>query len=132
MLNWLAIYKDNSELYQYTKDRDRERLFKECDLDKLKGFVLISDDKKIVYSVNLEDGNFFIGQQVIKFECLPLLKDLKLIYYKRVRKVLGAGGDTITYCIGWETKTNPTIKRIMKIKIMKINLNNTISFEIKN
>jgi len=125
MLNWLAVYKDNSELYQYSKDR--EILFREIDLDKLKGFVLVSDDEKQVFSVNLEDGNFFIGKIPIKFEGPLILNDLKLIYYKRVRKVLGAGGDTTTYCIGWETKSDPTIKRIMKI-----NPDNTISFETKN
>jgi hypothetical protein len=128
MLSWLAVYKDNKQLSQFSKGK--ERLFKEIDLDKVKEFILIREEDmqlKDTYSVNMVNGSFWINKQKIDFECNIGTQELKLIYFKRVRRNLGGGDTKITYCIGWENRDNPTTKRIMKVTE-----EGSISFETKN
>jgi len=128
MLSWLAVYKDNKQLSQFSKGK--ERLFKEIELGKLKEFILMRDEDlqlKGTYSVDMTDGSFWIDKQKVNFECNVGTKELKLIYFKRVRRNLGGGDTKITYCIGWESRANPTVKRIMKVTEEGF-----ISFETKN
>jgi hypothetical protein len=127
-MRWYAVYKDNKFLKQFSTE-GKERLFKNIKLDRLKEFILIDEkdsNLNATYSVNVIDGSFKVNNRKVVFEG-EFGEGLKLIYYRRVKKVLGSGGDSIIYCIGWENRQNPTVKRIMKIYP-----NKDISFETEN
>ena len=109
---WKALYKDGTVLEEI-KD-GKETLFKEIDMDKLKVFELHLSNG--IYGVFLDKGTFRLCDQFIDFDDAE--SNLKLIYFKRIRQVLGIGigpiSKSICYHIGWQ------IPRTSKKRILVI------------
>jgi len=130
---WRAIYKDGSIVKEIVKEIDAENkeiLFGSLDLEQIKIFEILLD--KHVFGVSLLDAAFRFNESIFQFEGFEGEK-LKLIYFKRVRKVLGSGGgDSITYNIGYQTEGSedkPNQQRIMRIHHEGANLR--IAFHVK-
>jgi hypothetical protein len=104
---WTALYEDGTYLPQY-EDDGREHLFKEINETKLVELVVITD--KHQYSVNLRRGTFLINDMAIRFSQYENLGGYRLIYFRRVQKHMGSGGEdteeesTQEY-VGWQMTT---------------------------
>ena len=113
-MEWTAFYNDNSSLHQF--EGEKEHLFSEIDHKKLDSFALIKNNK-IEAAVNLNTGQIHIKDNILEF---PKFKDakFKLIYFRRVRQVIGTqGGTFVKEYIGWQTTIKEkAYKRIITFK----------------
>ena len=88
---WTAIYEDGEELSQFNEDGS-ENLFGEIDQSRLMMFELRDSTDKI-WIVDLQNGSFKIGDEVITFEGYEGV-DYRLIYFRRVRQLVGVHANT--------------------------------------
>ena len=80
-IQWVAVYKDGSKLYQY--NGDKKNTYYDIDHDNLAGFCLLKGEDPLIYFL-LEEGQ-------------------RLIYKKRVIKKM-TGEEQIIYLAGWQQK----------------------------
>jgi len=87
MFTWSALYKDDSILLQFDKDK-KEHLFKEIKQDKLVRFGMSNNRHHVV--IDLTNGRFYLNRIPIKIPGLSdREEDCRLIYFRRVRKSIG-------------------------------------------
>jgi len=101
-MEWIAYYSDGTELGQF--EDGKERLFKEIDQEKLKQFGL-KTESKIITLLDLRTGKITVNDVILEFP-EPQFRDAKfrLIYFRRVRNVIGSQKDSSTKnYIGWQT-----------------------------
>ena len=116
---WEAVYKDGSTLKQF--EENKEKLFKDIDQEKLGAFILRGDPE---IAVNTAVGIFFLNGIPLAIPDVSYKEDLdyRLIYFKRVRKVMGSGGgvtggDTETFFIGFQTTVDGKNHKYMLSKL---------------
>ena len=120
MMKWTAVYDNGEILEQY--DGPQERMFREINQDRLKLFVLNSENN--YFTIDLKTGDFFLNK--VRIDTNDTLKDLlkalpdkkfKLIYFKRTQRDLGGSiVPRIKYFIGWQISTPDTsYKRIYEV-----------------
>jgi hypothetical protein len=115
---WTALYEDGTYLPQFDVD-GQEHLFKEIDETKLVELIVSTSTQQ--YSVNLRRGTFFINDMALSFQSFENLSGYRLIYFRRVQKHMGSGGDeteeeTIQEFVGWQiTIDNKNHKRYLAI-----------------
>jgi hypothetical protein len=80
-MQWIAIYKDGTDLKQYNEDGSENR-YQDIDRTKLDSFVLYQDIAKPLLWIHLET-------------------DQRLIYRRRVEKRMD-GTETVVYLAGWQ------------------------------
>lgn len=118
-MEWVAYYTDNTQLKQF--EDGKEHLFKEIDQEKLEGFALFESIQ--IASVNLKTGEIKVNSTILEFP-EPHFKDAKfrLIYFRRVRQVIGSSKDSsVKHYIGWQTTVqNRNHKRLISFKNNKI------------
>jgi hypothetical protein len=115
---WIALYTDGSVLTQYKED-GTEWLFSEIEHSKLFRFVLDVAEGK-TFCVDLQDGSFFIGPQQFAWDGFGVGSSYRLIYFRRVRQVMGMGTTTpsteVIFHLGWQTTlNNQNHQRVMAI-----------------
>lgn len=77
---WVSVYKDGSILEQF--DGDREVLFNEIELEKLKYFKVINDNLTVV--LDMERGVFRINNTPLSIKGFSDSElDYRLVYFKR-------------------------------------------------
>jgi len=98
-MKWLARYKDGTCLHQF--EGQTEHLFKEIDHDNLRMFELNGINGHI--NVDLATGNIFINSLCVDFPERQF-KDaqFRLIYFRRVKQILGSGSPQTKYFLGWQ------------------------------
>ena len=111
---WIAIYKDDTKLFQFTKDK--ENLFKDIDLNNLREFVVTNNGMTV--RLDIINGNLFINDQEIDFGFGE--RDYQLIYFRRIKKILGMNEQPIEdpyEFVGWQFKNEKgkNVKRIVKV-----------------
>jgi hypothetical protein len=93
-MKWLAVYKDQSYLKQYNADGS-ENKYADINRDQLLAFALLSDENKLVLSVEFERPT------------------QKLVYRRRVFTDLVGKIKGVIYLVGWhETINGKNIKCI--------------------
>jgi hypothetical protein len=104
---WTALYEDGTYIPQFEED-GREHLFKEIDETKLVEMVVTTEQHQ--YSVNLRRGSFLVNDLAMKFNTFENLKGYRLIYFRRVQRHMGSGGEdteeeTTQEFVGWQITT---------------------------
>lgn len=117
-ISWTAVYENGEELEQYNEDHS-ENLFGAINQSQLIMFVLKSDSGKI-WAVDLQDGSFRVGDEVIDFDGFESRLDYKLIYFRRVRRTMGMFGEDpssqVTQHLGWQVNIDgKNYQRVMAI-----------------
>ena len=124
---WTAVYSNGDELSQY-KDDGSENLFSDIDQTKLEAFYISTPDE--YWCVDLTDGTFMINEESFNFEGFDGV-DFKLIYFRRVRQVIGMCDDTHTtsviHHLGWQTNIDGKNYQ----RVMAIAEDGSITFKIK-
>ena len=121
---WHTLYHNGKLVKQF--NGVQETLFKELDLEQVNIFEVELQGQ--IFGVCLKEAAFRIGDKIFQFEGF-IGQKLQLIYFRRVRKVIGAdGGDTVQHCLGFQSKgLNPNKQIIMKVSEPGY----AVTFEIK-
>jgi hypothetical protein len=131
-LTWVAQFNDGSMLEQYKLENEewKEIRFKEVleNQDKLVTFSLVDRHNKLVYLLNLQNGNISFGKFLT--DLIPPREDMfhkenyryRLIYFREVERTFGAslqeiGIPKVLYFLGCQYTDNEgkNHKRLMRI-----------------
>ena len=111
---FVCHYDDGEKLYQ-NSGKDDEHHFGHIDQDRLERFELVGKNKS--YSVNVRTGEFDLNGTKIYFDSLPKEAEYRLIYFRRVNKLLGEGGEEygthLRYCFGLQCNYEGKNKQVL-------------------
>ena len=112
---WYALYKNGRNLPQFDHNGD-EHMFKEIEEENLVEFIIRTKNEEI--RLNMKSGVFRVNG-VTYLDFGNNKEEHRLIYFRRVLKVLGDGEGSTTEHIGWQS----TIEGINVKRILSINEN---------
>jgi len=131
-IQWLAVY-EKGMLPQFNED-GTENLFGDIDQSKLKMFILRSMNGPGYWAVNLKNGTFKIREETFRWAGFGKGVDYRLIYFRRVRQIMGAVHPAIQHRqrtevqhLGWQA----TVDGKNHQRIMHITESGACSIEIK-
>lgn len=114
---WYALYRNGRNLPQFDHE-GKEHLFKEIEEENLVEFVVRTNNEEV--RLDMKTGIFRVnGVTYLDFGFNAEIH--RLIYFRRVLKVLGVGEGSTTEHIGWQaTIDGDNIKRILSIDGKKV------------
>ena len=120
---WIAQYNDGTQLDQFNLDGS-ENLFKNINQDKLKRFIIRSEQREII--LNLVTGEVRINGLKLSFGFEDEVH--RLIYFRRVRQILGSGAPSVVEYVGWQATMqgdscpSSNVKRILMVEGDKVTI----------
>ena len=85
---WTANYKDKTKLHQF--NGEKENSFSDIELGKLESFEINNEKNRVV--VDLTNGTFRVNDNFFEIQDFSNLnEDYRLVYFRRVTKVIGTG-----------------------------------------
>jgi hypothetical protein len=104
-MEWTAIYKDRTELKQFSED-GTEHMFGDIDHDNLLAFRVEGGQRYVV--VDLSNGLFVLNGSVVEHLDVAYSEEpYKLVYFKRVAQNIGTSSNSVPsnntfYYVGYQ------------------------------